>query len=173
MEFDKDKEESAFKTPPSKQKLTSPDISPMSSESEFGDIPYYLTIEELSKLTWESSPLAKVEMIYHALKYKLAEEVDLFWEGQDKLVSLSQRNIDIDNLQGITIYIVWALQKPTIIVDCFLTSEFLSRTTRVSTRTLFLKVLQSSIDYLLDMEQEAPTQPANGFGALISPDASP
>ena len=43
-------------------------------------------------------------MVYHALKYKLAEEVDTFWDGLD-----TPKNIDIDNLQGITIYIVWAL----------------------------------------------------------------
>lgn len=111
----------------------------MSSDGD--DKPYKLTIEELQKLTWESSPLAKVELVYNALKYKLAEEVDLFWEGYDRFTSANQRNIDIDNLQGITIYIVWAMQKPTVIVDCFLTTEFLSRSTKVSTRSMFLKVL--------------------------------
>lgn len=63
------------------------------------------SINELQRLEWESSPLAKVDLVYNALKFKLAEEVDNFWEGYDS----KQRQIDIDNLQGITIYIVWAL----------------------------------------------------------------
>jgi hypothetical protein len=104
-------------------------------------MPYKQTIEALQKLAWESSPLAKVDIVYNALKFKLAEEVDLFWDGCDKFMSANQRNIDIDNLQGITIFIVWAMQRPTLLVDCFLTSEFLSRSTKISTRTMFLKVL--------------------------------
>jgi hypothetical protein len=124
------------------------------------ETPYSRTIEELKKLTWETSPLAKVDLVYNALKYQLAEEVDLYLQDHIE----QQRNIDIDNLQGITIYIVWAMQKPTIIVDCFLTAEFLSRSTKVSTRTMFLKVLQSSIDFLLEMgpsEQPKAVEPTN------------
>ena len=122
-----------------------------SNISDGDDKPYKETIDELQKLIWESSPLAKVELVYNALKYTLAEEVDNFWEGYDRFTKQNDRNIDIDNLQGITIYIVWAMQRPTVIVDCFLTSEFLSRTTKISTRSMFLKVLQSSIDFLLEM----------------------
>ena len=44
------------------------------------------------------------------------------------------------------------MQRSTIIVDCFLTTEFLSRSTRMSTRTTYLKVLQASIDFLLEMQ---------------------
>lgn len=121
------------------------------NSSEGDEKPYKQTIDELQKLIWESSPLAKVELVYNALKYKLAEEVDIFWEGYDKFTKANERNIDMDNLQGITIYIVWALQRPTIIVDCFLTSEFLSTSTKKSTRSMFLKVLQSSIDFLLEI----------------------
>ena len=73
------------------------------SDSDY--FPYKYTINELQRLEWESSPLAKVDLVYNALKFKLAEEVDNFWEGYDS----KQRQIDIDNLQGITIYIVWAL----------------------------------------------------------------
>ena len=121
------------------------------NSSEGDEKPYKQTIDELQKLIWESSPLAKVELVYNALKYKLAEEVDIFWEGYEKFTKANERNIDMDNLQGITIYIVWALQRPTIIVDCFLTSEFLSTSTKKSTRSMFLKVLQSSIDFLLEI----------------------
>lgn len=34
--------------------------------------------------------------------------------------------IDIDNLQGLAIYLVWALQYPEIITECTITSEFMS-----------------------------------------------
>ena len=89
--------------------------------------------------------------------------MDLFWEETDRFLSKAERNIDIDNLQGITIYIVWALKHPAILIDCLLTTEFLSKATKLSTRTLFLQVLRSSIDYLLDIEvdenpQESPDE---------------
>lgn len=42
--------------------------------------------------------MAKVELVYNALKYTLAEEVDTFWEGYDQFNSANARNIDIDNL---------------------------------------------------------------------------
>lgn len=122
-----------------------------SSEIMDDSRPYCLTIAELAKLQWESSPLAKFDLVYNALKYKLAEEVDLFWEGYDKFHSGKQRIIDIDNLQGITIYIVWALQRPTIIVDCFIITEFLSRTAKKSTRATFLLAIQASLDFLLKL----------------------
>ena len=77
--------------------------------------------------------------------------MDTFWENTDRFLSKAERNIDIDNLQGITIYIVWALKQPSILIDCLLTTEFLSKATKLSTRTLFLQVLRSSIDYLLDI----------------------
>ena len=78
-------------------------------------------------------------------------------------MSKAERNIDIDNLQGITIYIVWAAKTPSILIDCLITSEFLSKGTKLSTRTLFLEMLRSSIDFLLDIQvdqnpQETPDE---------------
>ena len=60
----------------------------------------------------------------------------------------------MDNLQGITIYIVWALKDPTIVADLLITQEFLTKSTKLSTRSLFLEVLKSSIEYLLDIPLE-------------------
>ena len=37
-------------------------------------------------------------MIYNCLKFKVAEEVDIFWDGYDRFKSAHDRNIDIDNL---------------------------------------------------------------------------
>ena len=96
-------------------------------------------------------------MIYNCLKFKVAEEVDLFWDGYDRFKSAHDRNIDIDNLQGITIYLVWASQRPELIVDLFLISEFISETTKKSTRTMYLDVLKASIDFLLEMNIEGET----------------
>ena len=54
-------------------------------------------------------------------------------------------------MQGIAIYIVWALNNPSILVDCIITKEFLSNGTIMSTRSLFLMLLKASIEYLLDI----------------------
>ena len=91
-------------------------------------------------------------MIYQALKFTLASEVDNFWEDTERFLSKAERNIDIDNLQGITIYIVSAIKDPSILIDCLITAEFLSKGTKLSTRTLFLNVLKASIDFLLDIQ---------------------
>ena len=85
------------------------------------DLPYRNTISDLKNLFWEQSPIAKVELIYNALKFKLAEEVDDFWGAQEGYAHDSQRNLDIDNLQGISIYLVWSLQDPSILIDCLIT----------------------------------------------------
>ena len=93
----------------------------------------------------------------------MASEVDTFWEDTERFLSKAERNIDIDNLQGITIYIVSALKQPSILVDCLITSEFLSKGTKVSTRDLFLEMLKNSVEYLLDIQvdenpQETPEE---------------
>lgn len=95
--------------------------------------------------------MAKLDMIYQALKFTLASEVDHFWEDSERFLNQAERNIDIDNLQGITIYIVWALKNPSILADCIITNEFLSKGMKLSTRTLFLEVLRNSIEYLLNI----------------------
>ena len=109
-------------------------------------------------LPWEQSPIAKIDLIYQALKFTLASEVDSFWEDTERFLSTSERNIDIDNLQGLTIYIVWALKNPSILTDCLITSEFLSKGTKLSTRTLFLEMLKNSIEFLLDFQVDQNPQ---------------
>ena len=42
-----------------------------------------MTIEHLRNLQWEQSPIAKIDLIYQALKYTLATEVDNFWENTE------------------------------------------------------------------------------------------
>ena len=90
-------------------------------------------------------------MIYQALKFTLASEVDSFWEDTERFLKKAERTIDLDNLQGITIYIVSALRQPSLLIDCIITREFLSKGTKLSTRTLFLDVLNNSIQWLLEI----------------------
>ena len=111
-----------------------------------------MSLAFLKEIMWEQSALAKIDIIYNCLKFKVAEDVDQFWEGSDRFKSASQRNIDIDNLQGISIYLVWASQRPDMIVDLFLIEEFISASTKKSTRSMYLNVLKASIDFLLDMQ---------------------
>lgn len=92
------------------------------------------------------------------MKYTLAAEVDEFWEDTERFLSKAERNIDIDNLQGITIYIVWAIKNSSILVDCMITTEFLSKGTKLSTRSLFLELLKSSIEFLLDIDVDQNPQ---------------
>lgn len=68
---------------------------------------YPLTCEHLQKVQWEQSPLAKLEILYNALKFTLPDEVDAFWQGTKKFEAKKERSIDIDTLQAICIYIVW------------------------------------------------------------------
>ena len=42
--------------------------------------------------------MAKLDMIYQALKFTLATEVDTFWEDSERFLNQAERNIDIDNL---------------------------------------------------------------------------
>ena len=42
--------------------------------------------------------MAKIELIYQALKFTLASEVDNFWEDTEHFLSRGDRNVDIDNL---------------------------------------------------------------------------
>lgn len=60
--------------------------------------------------------------------------------------------MDIDNLQAICIYIVWQLKDAYFLVECFLISEFLSKSTKTSTRMLYLDVIKASLDFFLEME---------------------
>lgn len=44
------------------------------------------------------------------------------------------------------------MKDANMLVECFLISEFLSKSIKVSTRMLFLDVLKASIDFFLEME---------------------
>ena len=60
--------------------------------------PYQRTVKEIGDIKWEQSPIAKVETVYQALKFTLAEEVDEFWRDSDRFLSSNERDVDIDNL---------------------------------------------------------------------------
>ena len=93
----------------------------------------------------------KIELIYDALSAKIPEDVDTFWDKCDRFGNAKDRTIDIDNLQGITIFLIWKLCQPIILIDCFLITEFASRSNFYSRRMGFVKYVQASLDYLLDL----------------------
>ena len=64
------------------------------------------------------------------------------WNNKDRV-------IDIDNLQGICIYIVFAMRYPNVVTEYFLVRDFLSKNVELSSRSIFLNVLKGGIDYLL------------------------
>ena len=113
---------------------------------------YGLTMRKLEQVISEQSPLAKLEILYHTLKFVLPQEIDTFWEGTSRCDEAKDRNIDIDNLQAITIFIIFQMKNPQMLVECFLISEFVSEGTKLSTRALFLNVVKASIDFLLEID---------------------
>ena len=94
--------------------------------------------------------MAKLELIYNALSERLPDDVDTFWEGCDRFKSSKERTIDIDNLQGLVIYLVWQLKQPKLLIDCFLINEFASLTTINGRRMGFVNYVKASIDFLLE-----------------------
>ena len=80
------------------------------------------------------------------------------------------RVIDIDNLQGICIYIVFKMKYPHIISEFFLIRDFISRNVELSSRSIFLNVLKGGIDFLLNnIEKEKQNEPTNSafFESII------
>jgi hypothetical protein len=57
--------------------------------------------------------------------------------------------MDIDNLQGLIVYLIFQMKNPGIIADYFLISEFVSRNVQISSRSIFLNVLKGGVDYIL------------------------
>lgn len=107
--------------------------------------PFEYTLVCLKEIQFVQSPLSKLEIICHAMRQQLASDIDNFWKGfKMKNASLpedGQMMIDIDNLQGLAIYLVWALNYPEILTECLITSEFISEGISQCSRTIFLLLL--------------------------------
>lgn len=98
--------------------------------------------------------MAKLELIYETLTVCLPMEVDLFWNARTKKRSEKECCLDIDNLQGIVIYLVLQMRKTSLITECFLIDEFSSSTARNSRRFSFLNYVKAGIDFLLELNLE-------------------
>lgn len=96
--------------------------------------------------------MAKLELVYQSLAIQLPLEVDEFYANQSRMRSEKERCIDIDNLQGIVIYLVWCLREPKLITDCFLINEFASTIAMQSRRMGFVNYIKASIDFLLELD---------------------
>lgn len=68
---------------------------------------YTHTKEQLKQCHYEQSPIAKLELVYNALKFTLAQEIDTFWQNTNRIQP--DTNLDIDNLQGLCIYLIGQL----------------------------------------------------------------
>lgn len=90
------------------------------------ETPYQETMKQLLSQHFESSPLTKLEVIYKALKFTIASEVEQYWTGREDPKSKPCTTIDMDNLQGICIYLVKQLQQPQLLIDCFILNEFIT-----------------------------------------------
>lgn len=134
---------------------------------------YDRTITNLNEVQWIQCPIQKLEHIYQTLKYDLASEIDEYYLSMNKKVQThfqsiakndrqlssfansvdinkKERVIDIDNLQGICIYIVYAMKYAHIISEFFLINDFISKNVQLSSRSIFLNVIKGGIDYLLN-----------------------
>ena len=85
------------------------------------------------------------------------------WNKKDRV-------IDIDNLQGICIYIVFSMKQPLIVTEFFLVRDFLSKNVKLSSRSIFLNVLKGGIDYLLsciEADKESSHNKSEFFESII------
>lgn len=108
---------------------------------------YLKTIGELLSVQSQMSPSQKLETIYLALSQTLPREAEEFHHNAPVQV-----RVDIDNLQGLCIYFMQRMAEATFLVDCFLITEFLGTTTKLTTKMLFLDVVKASIDFFLEMQ---------------------
>jgi len=67
--------------------------------------------------------------------------------------------MDIDNLQGVCIHIVYKMKYSGIIADYFLINDFVSKHVELSSRSIFLNVIKGSVDYLLDQYEQMKESP--------------
>lgn len=81
-----------------------------------------------------------------------------------------ERVMDIDNLQGICIYLVESMKYPYLGIDYKIVTDFVSKNVGLSSRSIFLNVLKGGIDYLLQKADENETEIDKKSGINISHD---
>mmetsp|Transcript_9427 Transcript_9427/g.14437 ORF Transcript_9427/g.14437 Transcript_9427/m.14437 type:complete len:92 (+) Transcript_9427:2207-2482(+) len=67
--------------------------------------------------------------------------------------SAKKTQMDIDNLQGVCVYIVYKMKYSGIVSDYFLINDFISKNVELSSRSIFLNVLKGGVDYLLEQAE--------------------
>lgn len=91
-------------------------------------------------------------MIFNALRQTMPKEIELFWAGTNRMELAKDRQIDPDNLQAICIYIIGQMKQPTLLIECFIISEYLTKFTKDGTRSYYLNVVKASLDWYLEMK---------------------
>ena len=62
--------------------------------------------------------------------------------------------MDIDNLQGLIVYLVYQMGYTGLVSDFFLISDFVSKSMQISSRSIFLNVLKGGLDFILKTIEE-------------------
>ena len=110
-------------------------------------------------------------MVHETLKIVLPLEVDKHWKSRNELPA--DVILDIDNLQALCILIDWWSRYSSLLVECFLIGEFVSKLTKDTTKMLYLDVLKASIAFFLGMEfhescQDPVSLPKSSESNLLS-----
>lgn len=110
--------------------------------------PYQYSIDNLMQITKFESPMCKLELIYLSCTQEISKQLEEYWHGY-AWPSKNFLLIDIDNLQGILIYIISRLHYPQIWSEILIMEEFLPETVQMSNRNFYLMLIKASCEFLI------------------------
>ena len=94
--------------------------------------------------------MSKLELIYTCCTQEIVKEMSYFWQGYD--IPDKKLSIDTDQLQGMLIYIVSRLDYHQILTEVKICDTFLPKNVKKSSRTLYLEMLGSSCEFILEQD---------------------
>ena len=94
--------------------------------------------------------MIKLEHIYKCCTTELKKGLDRFWQNHD--IPSKKLSVDVDNLQSLVIYLVSRMRGlPQIITNLNYIEDFLPEAVQISNRAFYLAMMQSSVEYLIDL----------------------
>ena len=109
-------------------------------------MPYHSSQENLLKMLKVESPMLKIELIYKGCTSSIQKDIEHFWKNYE--INPSRLIIDVDNLQGILIYIISRLKNPTLIADLHLIEDYIPSGVKKSNRLFYLMLMKAACEYL-------------------------
>ena len=94
--------------------------------------------------------MSKLELIYTCCTQEIVKEMSYFWQGYD--IPDKKLSIDTDQLQGMLIYIVSRLDYHQILTEVKICDTYLPKNVKKSSRTLYLEMLGSSCQFILEQD---------------------